>query len=196
MILLIAVLAGALLGFIRAKVNHSAYQSVKINHIWAGIAGLCAAILHVFSPFHEKFNTFSMGSHPVDPFTGIVADLYLGQSKNSRGSVNGCGLAAQFSGDRTERRHDAAYSGKRATFAAQGEHDHFNPGRKGCRHKRYPLGKGRKRSLWFLGDIFLFPEWLRYPLAFSPGDVLLSAGVFWLFWELGSSKEHSKVVTS
>ncbi len=51
------------------------------------------------------------------------------------------------------------------------------------------LEKAQTR-LWFLGDVFLLPKWLHYPLAFSPGDVLLSMGVFWLFWELGSSNKQ------
>ncbi len=39
---------------------------------------------------------------------------------------------------------------------------------------------------WFLGDIFLLPEWVNYPLAFSVGDILISVGAFWLFWQLGA----------
>jgi hypothetical protein len=48
--------------------------------------------------------------------------------------------------------------------------------------------------LWFLGDIFLLPEWFNFPMAFSPGDVLLSLGAFWLFWELGNPKYLLKEV--
>ncbi len=48
--------------------------------------------------------------------------------------------------------------------------------------------------LWFLGDVFLLPEWFNFPMAFSPGDVLLSLGAFWLFWELGNPKYLMKEV--
>lgn len=54
------------------------------------------------------------------------------------------------------------------------------------------LGNGKdivlhmtETRLWFLSDRFLTPEWLRYPVAFSLGDVLIALGAFWLLWTLG-----------
>lgn len=35
-------------------------------------------------------------------------------------------------------------------------------------------------QLAVLSDRFLLPDWFHYPVAFSPGDVLVAAGVFWL----------------
>jgi hypothetical protein len=32
----------------------------------------------------------------------------------------------------------------------------------------------------FLGDRFLLPAWSPYQAAFSAGDILIGAGVFWL----------------
>lgn len=48
--------------------------------------------------------------------------------------------------------------------------------------------------LWILGDVFTTPEWINYPLAFSIGDILISMGAFWLFWQLGGpQKSHLEV---
>jgi len=49
---------------------------------------------------------------------------------------------------------------------------------------------------WFLSDIFALPEWMHFGLAFSIGDVLMSAGAIWLLWNMGrkrldTSKEFS-----
>ena len=49
--------------------------------------------------------------------------------------------------------------------------------------------------LWFLGDVFMLPEILRYPLAFSIGDILISVGAFWLLWKLGSPRHIIKEVS-
>ncbi len=39
--------------------------------------------------------------------------------------------------------------------------------------------------LGFLADRFLLPDWVRYRVAFSIGDVLIGLGAFTLMWSLG-----------
>jgi hypothetical protein len=58
------------------------------------------------------------------------------------------------------------------------------------------LGNGKdivlpreETNLWFLSDRFLFPEWLRYPVAYSLGDVVIALGAFWLLWTLGGESK-------
>jgi len=47
-------------------------------------------------------------------------------------------------------------------------------------------------KLWFLSDVLTLPEWMHFGLAFSIGDVLMSAGAVWLLWNMGKkSKEFS-----
>jgi hypothetical protein len=40
-------------------------------------------------------------------------------------------------------------------------------------------------QLWFLSDHFTLPNWIPYRVAFSPGDVLISIGAFWLLIAFG-----------
>jgi hypothetical protein len=49
--------------------------------------------------------------------------------------------------------------------------------------------------LWFLSDHFFLPEWITYKVAFSPGDVLISAGAFWLLLTFGG-RSSSKEITA
>lgn len=47
----------------------------------------------------------------------------------------------------------------------------------------------------FFSDRFVTPQWMNYPVAFSFGDLLISAGVIWLLWSLGGP-EKKKIMES
>ena len=49
--------------------------------------------------------------------------------------------------------------------------------------------------LRFLGDIFMLPQCINYPLAFSIGDIFISMGAFCLLWELGGPRNYSQEVS-
>ena len=41
-------------------------------------------------------------------------------------------------------------------------------------------------KLAFLSDRFTTPGWFPFSVAYSFGDILISAGAFWLFWSLSA----------
>jgi hypothetical protein len=49
--------------------------------------------------------------------------------------------------------------------------------------------------LWFLSDHFFLPEWISYKVAFSLGDVLISAGAFWLLLTFGGRSSSKEIKT-
>jgi hypothetical protein len=58
------------------------------------------------------------------------------------------------------------------------------------------LGYGKDRVLLesqtrlaFLDDRIVTPQWMHYPVAFSLGDLVISAGVIWLLWSLGGPEK-------
>jgi hypothetical protein len=50
-----------------------------------------------------------------------------------------------------------------------------------------------KTNLAWLSDRFLTPAWLLHPVAFSLGDILISAGAFWVMASQGKSWRLKKV---
>jgi len=41
---------------------------------------------------------------------------------------------------------------------------------------------------WWLSDRFTLPDWINYAVAFSFGDILIWIGAFWLLWSLGAPR--------
>lgn len=41
--------------------------------------------------------------------------------------------------------------------------------------------------LWWLSDVFLFPEWFPLRFAYSVGDALIALGIIWLLWQAGGT---------
>ena len=46
-------------------------------------------------------------------------------------------------------------------------------------------------KLWALSDHLTLPEWVHYGVAFSWGDVFMSAGAIWLLWSMGKKTEST-----
>jgi hypothetical protein len=184
MILSVAVLAGVLFGMIRAKGNHMPYQSIQIHHIWLVLAAYLPQFFIFFLPATRSMipdrwvSILFMLSQIL-----LLAFIWFNR-KIPGGWLMGLGLLLNFlvislnSGMMPLTPENAQH------LLPTGSSIPLTLGERVGTSKDILLEKSATK-LWFLGDIFLLPKWLAYPLAFSPGDVCLSLGAFWLFWELG-----------
>jgi len=192
-ILLIAVLAGVILGFLRAKASNAAYQSIGIKHVWL----VLLAYLPQFFMFFLPSTRDSIPDQWVSILLVLSQVLLLVFIWINRmipgGWLMGLGLLLNFlvivlNGGMMPLTPENAQH-----LLPTGSSVALTLGERVGSTKDILLERSQTR-LWFLGDIFLLPKWFKYPLAFSPGDVLLSLGAFWLFWELGNPKKHFEAV--
>ena len=191
MVLLIAVVLGFASGYIRARLSNRQFQTVHIKAI-----GL------VFLAYLPQFFAFYLPATrpqvPVGwiPFILVGSQLLLlvfawlnRQLPGFR--LLGLGLLANFTGIVINGGMMPLLPEVARKLVLPGSEHMLIEGQRVGLGKDVLLAKENTR-LWFLGDIFLLPAFLNYPLAFSIGDILISTGAFWLFWQLGGPRQFTR----
>jgi len=194
MVLLVGIVMGAILGIIRARIHKVPYQSIVIKHIWL--------VLVAFLPQFLAFSMPSTRSAIPDQWISILLILsqvlllvFIWINRQIPGGwLMGLGLFLNFmviilNGGMMPLSPETAQH----LLPANGSVTLMLGERVGTT-KDILLERSSTR-LWFLSDIFLLPKLFNYSAAFSIGDVCLSVGAFWLFWELGNPRKHLKAVT-
>lgn len=188
MILLTAVLAGALGGIIRSKINKTAYQSIDVKHIWLVLAAYVPQFIAFYWPATRTYIADQWISVLFVTSQLILLVFIWVNRKIPGGWLMGLGLFLNFlviclnGGMMPLTPENAQF------LQPAGNPIPITLGERVGISKDILLEKSNTK-LWFLSDIFLLPAWLNYPLAFSPGDVLVSLGAFWLLWEFGNPKK-------
>jgi len=194
MILLIAVIIGLTAGLIRARMNGTTYQSAEIKSI-----GL------VFLAYLPQFFAFNLPLTRARIPTSWIPYILIGSqillfwfvwvNRRVRGfHLLGLGLLSNFLAIALNGGMMPLLPENAARLVAPGSGMEFEIGQRVGFGKDVILPRA-ETHLWFLGDVLMLPEWLRYPLAFSIGDILISMGAFWLLWELGNPNSHSMEVS-
>lgn len=193
MVLIVAVLAGVLLGIVRAKFHKMPYQAVQIQHIWLVLTAYIPQFFIFFLPA-TRSTIPDQWVAALFVFSQVLLLAFIWINRRIPGGwLMGIGLLLNFLA--------IILNGGMMPLTPQNA-QHLLPagstvtltlGERVGVSKDILLEKSATR-LWFLGDVFLLPEWFNFPMAFSPGDVLLSLGAFWLFWELGNPKYLLKEV--
>ena len=186
MILLLAILVGLSAGLVRAYLAGHRYQPAPLRHIWLVIAAFLPQILAFYLPAtREAIPPWLARACLVSSQVGLLAFMWLNRKQKELWVVGG-GLAANLI-------VIAANGGLMpitpASVAALYPGINLDEGMVGSRlgwSKNIVL-QGAGTHLAFLSDCILLPGWVPWRFAFSLGDVLIAAGVFWLLWS-GSDK--------
>jgi len=184
MVLLIAVLLGLASGLLRARLGYRPYRSVEVRHIWL----VFAAYLPQLFAFYLPSTRATFPDRLVPPVlvgSQCLLLMFAWINRQLPGFwLLGLGLAGNFTA--------IALNGGMMPLIPENAQKLIPVGSQVVLEVGKRIGYGKDILLpkeqtifWFLGDIFLLPDWFNYPLAFSSGDILISVGAFWLFWQLG-----------
>jgi hypothetical protein len=190
MILIVAVLVGVVCGIIRAKIGRIAYQSIQIKHVWLVIAAYIPQFfMFFFPPTRSAISDQYLSMLLVLSQVLLLIFIWVNR-KIPGGWLMGLGLLMNFLAIVSNGGMMPLTPENAQHLLPEGSSITLNIGERVGTSKDILLEKSTT-NLWFLSDIFILPSWFHYPLAFSPGDVFLSLGVFWLFWELGNPKRST-----
>jgi hypothetical protein len=194
MVLLFAVALGIIGGLVRAKLHGETLQNDDLRLI-----GL------VFIAFIPQFLAFSF--HPtrvlipdrIIPFILIGSQIplliFAWVNRRSAGFwLLGAGLLCNFLVILLNGGFMPLPPENARQLIAPGSGIILNAGDRAGFGKDMVLAREDTR-LWFLGDVFMLPAWLNYPLAFSFGDILIALGAFCHLWNLGRPQTKSKEVS-
>ncbi|MGB8214506.1 MAG: DUF5317 domain-containing protein [Anaerolineales bacterium] len=188
MILLVAILAGLAVGLFIAHLQKRPWTIPPLRKPWLVIIAFLPQLFYMYLPA-----TRTRGSNGLAA-AGLIISLVLllvfcwfnmrlpGVWLLTLGLVINLLVIAANGGFMPISRQTASRLVPPETLAALGNGDRFG-------YKDVLLLPEQTRLAWF-SDHFLPPEGSPYQVAFSPGDVLIAAGAFWLV-----AKQGKPVVT-
>jgi hypothetical protein len=194
MVLLIAVVLGLFCGFLRAKLRGNELRTIRLRSIWLVFAAFIPQFFaFIFYPTQRQIPDSWIPFILVGSQALLLVFAWLNRKEQGFWLL-GLGLLLNFLVIVLNGGFMPLPPENADRLIAPGSGVILEVGERVGLGKDILLQRGQTR-LWFLGDIFMLPEWLNYPLAFSLGDILIATGAFWLLWELGRPRSHPKEVS-
>jgi hypothetical protein len=179
--------------FLRARLSDSPYQVVEIKYIWLVFAAYLPQFFVFYLPATRSIFSDRLASLALIGSLFLLLILVWFNRRLPGFWLLGLGLLANSLVICLNKGFMPLMPENAARLIPVGSSVSLHLGERVGFGKDILLSKADTR-LWFLGDIFMLPGIFGYPLAFSIGDILISTGAFWLLWELGSPRHHSKEV--
>ncbi len=189
-LLVLAVLAGLAAGLIRARSTHSTYDIKDLNYAWlVPIAYLPQLVAFQLPATRSKL----AAEHAAAALVGsqlILLGFAWSNRKQPGFGLLGLGLVLNLAVILLNGGLMPISPETAARLIPEVPPETWKPGNR--------LGTGKDilmatkdTRLWWLADQFLLPVWIPYRAAYSIGDILMAAGVFWLLWSSGRQKNRA-----
>lgn len=185
MILLLAVAAGLLAGWLRARIRRQPYQAPELKWVWL----VFLAVLPQIFTFHIE-RTAGFIPNSIAPFVLVssqcllLAFVWVNRSQPGFWTL-GLGLALNLVTIIANGGWMPISPQTTARMYPEVPAERWTPGERLGTSKDILLSFQDMRLPWF-ADRFTFPGWSPYQVAFSFGDVLIALGTYWLLWSGGS----------
>jgi hypothetical protein len=184
MILLVALLAGLLAGVILALLQKQAWQVPPLRYLWLVVIGfLPQAVIFYIPSTRNGIPDWVVGASLIGSL--ILLLVFCWFNRRVAGIwILACGLVlnlaviASNGGFMPISPQTASHLVPATDLAKVQIGSRFGTG------KDILLLPENTRLVWF-SDRFLPPAWSPYQVAFSPGDLLIAAGAFWLMLTQG-----------
>jgi hypothetical protein len=187
-ILIFAVIVGLAAGLVRAALAGRRYRPVHLAHFWIVISVFIPQIIAFYLPFTREIIPLELAEICLSvSLVGLLLFVWLNR-KYVELWVVGIGLVANLfviaaNGGLmpiTPSSVLAIYPWINLDQALLGSRLGWS--------KNIILNTANTRFA-FLSDCVLLPRWVPWKFAFSPGDVLIAVGVFWLLWNCANERE-------
>jgi hypothetical protein len=193
MVLIFAILLGISSGLLRAFLEGHSYRPARLSHTWLLVAAFLPQILAFYLPATRLAIPAWLASLClVSSQIGILAFVWLNRKLPGLW-VLALGLAANLLVIATNGGLMPITPAVVAVlYPGLMPGDSLAGSRLGW-SKNIILSE-TSTNFSSLSDCITLPAWFPWQYAFSPGDILIAAGVFWLLWAGGGRPENTVVV--
>ena len=195
MILAIAVILGLVAGLLRAWLSKRAYQLPELKWVWL----VFLAFIPQFLAFNFSLTRTRVPDNWVPAIliiTQVLLLIFIWLNRRQLGFwIMGIGLLCNFAIIALNSGMMPISPETAGQITIPGATVDLKIGERVEYGKDVLLPEGETR-LAFLSDRFTTPAWFPYSIAFSFGDILISAGAFLLFWSLGAPAKNFPEVST
>lgn len=178
MILLTALLLGLLVGLVRAKWQHRSYRVPEFRLIWLAIVAFVPQLIAAYLPAARGVLPNWLAAVLVSASL-ILFLAFIGANLKTPGMpILLAGMALNLivmlsnGGWMPISPETASHLPRAGPIASSSVGERFG--------QKDVLLLPQETHLAYLSDRFLLPDWSPYQVAFSPGDILIAIGAFWV----------------